>query len=398
MSDASKSVFISYRRSTSSFIARAVFMDLRNNDYDVFLDVETIDSGAFDTMILNQIAARTHFIVVLTPGALERCNDAGDWLRREIEEAMRLERNIVPLLVNEFTFTGNEQYLTGALSSLPRYNAVKLFAEYFDEAMERLRKRYLKAPEHRVEIQPTPVTDEAEIERKIEEIANQDAPTMQQLKAESYMLRALMRGERDYDAQIGDYNEAINTHPQFVEAYYKRGLVYLRKGDIEAALADFNTVIQTNPKKAESYFYRGNIYSERGDLDNALADFEHALRISPENVEDFNEELRLLRTQCVVTYHNRALNAFAVGDYPAALEDYRKANDLMPAFNLVIAGMALTRHALGHISEAVRLWKILVAQDKRFHDADWFFERWQLNEPQIEPRIREEFLKLIARL
>src|SRR5215813_1147434 len=91
-------VFLSYRRHVSAFIARAVFQDLRQHGYDVFMDVESIDSGQFDTIILNQIAARAHFLVILTPGALDRCQEPDDWLRREIERAIALGRNVVPIL------------------------------------------------------------------------------------------------------------------------------------------------------------------------------------------------------------------------------------------------------------------------------------------------------------
>jgi len=59
-------------------------MDLRQHGYDVFMDVESIDSGQFETIILDQIAARAHFLVILTHGTLERCQEPNDWLRREI--------------------------------------------------------------------------------------------------------------------------------------------------------------------------------------------------------------------------------------------------------------------------------------------------------------------------
>ncbi|MBN1966081.1 MAG: toll/interleukin-1 receptor domain-containing protein, partial [Anaerolineae bacterium] len=65
MADPQKTVFISYRRNVSSFIARAIFMDLRAHGYDVFMDVESIDAGEFDRIILGQIAARAHFLVIL---------------------------------------------------------------------------------------------------------------------------------------------------------------------------------------------------------------------------------------------------------------------------------------------------------------------------------------------
>src|SRR5262245_42727437 len=134
--DANKTVFISYRRDVASFIARAIFMDLRQHGYDVFMDVETIDSGEFDTVLLNQIAARAHFVLILTPGTLERCNEPGDWLRREIEEALRLKRNIVPLFINNFDLREAEPLLTGELAQLKRLNALDVPHNYFDAAME----------------------------------------------------------------------------------------------------------------------------------------------------------------------------------------------------------------------------------------------------------------------
>ena len=36
-------VFLCYRRNVSAFIARAVFQDLRQHGYDVFMDVESMD-------------------------------------------------------------------------------------------------------------------------------------------------------------------------------------------------------------------------------------------------------------------------------------------------------------------------------------------------------------------
>jgi hypothetical protein len=166
MPDVAKTVFVSYRRSVSRYIARAVFMDLRAHGYDVFMDVESIDSGTFDTIILNQIAARAHFIVILTPGSVGRCTQPDDWLRREIEHAMDLQRNIVPVLVDSFSFQDAEPYLTGKLSQLKRYNALTISHDFFEEAMDRLRKRFLKQAVY-APITPTPFSEHKAVQRKI---------------------------------------------------------------------------------------------------------------------------------------------------------------------------------------------------------------------------------------
>src|SRR3954451_19886919 len=91
-----KTVFISYRRA-DRWPALAVFKDLTQHGYDVFVDYDGIASGDFERAIVDNILARAHFLVLLTPHALERCEDATDWLRREIETAVESKRNVVPL-------------------------------------------------------------------------------------------------------------------------------------------------------------------------------------------------------------------------------------------------------------------------------------------------------------
>src|SRR5215467_15323575 len=98
-----KTVFISYRRVNASW-ALAIFQNLTQNGYDVFFDFTGIASGDFETVILENIRARAHFLALLTPSALERCGDPKDWMRREIEAALESRRNIVPLMLAGFDF------------------------------------------------------------------------------------------------------------------------------------------------------------------------------------------------------------------------------------------------------------------------------------------------------
>ncbi len=76
-----KTVFISYRRTNAPW-ALALYQHLTQHGYDVFFDFQSIASGDFERVLLESIKARAHFIVVLTPSALERCADPGDWLRQ----------------------------------------------------------------------------------------------------------------------------------------------------------------------------------------------------------------------------------------------------------------------------------------------------------------------------
>ena len=143
-----KTVFISYRR-TNFWTALAVFQNLHSNGYDAFLDYKSIPSGDFEQVITENVKSRAHFIVILSPSALDRCHEPGDWLRREIELAIDNQRNIIPLMMEGFDFSSPEtvKALTGKLANLKMYNAIGIPAEYFDEAMVKLRsKRFLNRP------------------------------------------------------------------------------------------------------------------------------------------------------------------------------------------------------------------------------------------------------------
>src|SRR5712692_11152128 len=93
-----KTVFISYRRdATGKPFARSLKQELTHHGYDVFLDVDSIDAGKWEEQILTQVPARAHFLLLLTPGALDHCGDQNDWVRREFELAVQSKRNVVPV-------------------------------------------------------------------------------------------------------------------------------------------------------------------------------------------------------------------------------------------------------------------------------------------------------------
>lgn len=163
MTSNTKTVFISYRRAPSSMTARALFQALRERDCDVFMDVESIDSGFFEKIILRQIEARMHFILVLEPETLTRCDNPNDWLRREVELAIALNRNIIPILADGFEFDEIiRERLPKSLKSLSTYNAINLYHEYFDAAIEKLMSRFLR-PQKEIRINPLTESEKEEV-------------------------------------------------------------------------------------------------------------------------------------------------------------------------------------------------------------------------------------------
>lgn len=205
-----KTVFLSYRRTNIPW-ALAIFQNLTQHGYDVFFDYNGLGSGDFERAILGNITARAHFIVLLTPSALERCDDPNDWLRREIETALNSQRNTVPLMLEGFDFGTPKiaNQLTGKLAALKHYNGLSIPPEYFLEAMERLRGRYLNIPLTAVMHPASPVAQKAAREQQT---AARAAPP---IRSESLPFAGLFLLEQDsvewtaHLKDVGDRFEVI---------------------------------------------------------------------------------------------------------------------------------------------------------------------------------------------
>jgi tetratricopeptide (TPR) repeat protein len=68
---------------------------------------------------------------------------------------------------------------------------------------------------------------------------------------------------------------------QFVDAYFRTGVIYLEKDSLEKAYQQFNLVVQNDPSSAKGFYYRGFASEMKGNFSNAKADYEQALTFSP---------------------------------------------------------------------------------------------------------------------
>ncbi|MGA2905451.1 MAG: tetratricopeptide repeat protein [Candidatus Korobacteraceae bacterium] len=275
-----KTVFISYRRTNVPW-ALAIFQNLTQYGYDVFFDFSGIAGGDFENVILENIYARAHFLVLLTPSALERCGDPGDWLRREIEAALDSRRNIVPLMLEGFDFgtlTIRSQ-LNGKLAVLKQYNALSIPPDYFLEAMGRLRDRYLNVA---LDAVLHPASRSALRAATEEKGAAAKAPAVaeEQLTAQQWFERAF--NATDSTEKLRFYNQAISLNPDYAAAFNNRGNARRAQGDLEGALQDYSEAIRLRPGFAKAVNNRGEVRYAKGDIEGALRDFNEAVRLKPD--------------------------------------------------------------------------------------------------------------------
>lgn len=137
---AKSDIFISYRRDGGDMVAMNLYQTLKRRRYKVFYDLEVLRAGNFDEELYNHIRSCKDFILILTPGSLDRCIYDDDWVRMEIAEALIRKKNIIPFMFNGFTFP---DYLPEDIDEIRYLNGLSTQAEYFNESIKRLCSRYL---------------------------------------------------------------------------------------------------------------------------------------------------------------------------------------------------------------------------------------------------------------
>ena len=117
--------------------------DLVPHGFDVFVDIAEHRQRRVRAGDPARDRGAAHFLVLLEPRSLDRISEPGDWLRRETAHALTPRRNVVPLLANGARMPAPPD-LPADLARLPSFNAVSVPHDYFAEAMQKLRDRFLR--------------------------------------------------------------------------------------------------------------------------------------------------------------------------------------------------------------------------------------------------------------
>ena len=161
---------------------------------------------------------------------------------------------------------------------------------------------------------------------------------------------------------IANLSKAIELNPDFVDAYYFRGLVYVLEGDYDKSIADFDRVIELDPDNndsvfailtgASAYLLRAGAYYEKDDYDAAIADFDKVIEMDPGHsdayylrgethysnndddkaIADFSRAIELNSDFAADAYYYRGYLYTFKDDYDKAIGDFEKALELDPDY------------------------------------------------------------------
>lgn len=349
-----KTVFISYRRANVPW-ALAIYQNLTTHGYDAFFDYQSIDSGNFEKVILENIKARAHFLIVLTPSALERLKEPNDWLRREIETAMDEKRNIVPLMLESFDFGSPlvTEALTGKLAALKSYNGLRVYAEYFFEAMDKLRERYMNVEVSGV----VSLNAEAKGITEVQKTAASEAPQVEkeELTAQEWFERGyVFQQDKNFNEAIRCYSEVIRLRPDLAIPYNNSGNALVDLKQYEEAEENFHRAIELNPSFAEAYSNLGTLLRNQKRFNEAEAAHRKAIEINP------------LLTEA---YSNLGNTLIQLKHYDKAEIVYRKAIELNPSYATAYSNLGGLLDVLKRYNEAEAVYRKSIELNPSFAEA-----------------------------
>jgi len=143
-------IFISYRRKGGYDTAKLIFDRLRLDGYSVSFDIDTLTNGNFDKELEQRVSDCKDFLLVLSPNSFDRFfnqNPAyepdSDWFRREISQAVKTNKNIVPLILDGFSFP---KTLPDDVKDVANKNAIDIYPKYFEAAYEKMKSFLISKP------------------------------------------------------------------------------------------------------------------------------------------------------------------------------------------------------------------------------------------------------------
>ncbi len=262
--------FISYRREGGSETSRSIKESLEKRGVRVFLDLDELKTGRFDEKLLQEISEIPNFLLILSAGALDRCSDPDDWIAKEIAQALKCEKNIIPIVKKGFDFSEIPE-LPGSLKDLTKYNGINYDDIYYNAFIDELCNRIGKG------------------KRDFSQHFGSSRQDRQKAHDIAILGKRLLK-QGDYDEAYKHFEEARALDVDSSLVYFGLGLAGLFKAeDPEDILAQFQRSMSLNPESAHLKYATSQVMYFLGYRQMATENLKSALSSDPTN-----EEYRML--------------------------------------------------------------------------------------------------------
>jgi tetratricopeptide (TPR) repeat protein len=143
---------------------------------------------------------------------------------------------------------------------------------------------------------------------------------------DGYMLLGSLHAAKKDSLALAFFRNALNLKPHDVDAYYNMAMFYQDNGQPDKALKTYHDLLENgDPEYLFAFYNIGYIYMQQKQ------DYSKAIEYFTKSID--------LKSNYFQAYHNRGFAYEQKGEYALARQDYQKALDIMPNYELSIGGM-----------------------------------------------------------
>ena len=153
-----------------------------------------------------------------------------------------------------------------------------------------------------------------------------------------YEAGVILYEQGQWEEAIDELGQAIVRYPDYAEAYYQRGLVYVNTNSIDAARQDFLQANELDPTLRGPYFELGRLADKEQLWDESVVHYSDAIAIDE---------------QYAAAYYNRGYAYRQLGDPGAAIADFTSTIELDPDDRFAYAQRADIQVILGEYEAAI---------------------------------------------
>ncbi|KPK84588.1 MAG: hypothetical protein AMS27_09465 [Bacteroides sp. SM23_62_1] len=148
----------------------------------------------------------------------------------------------------------------------------------------------------------------------------------------------MINGSKEYSEAVLNLDTAIQLKPEFIMAWFNRGIGKINAKEYEKARSDFNRVIELDRGNASAYIMRAVANNFLGDLEKLIPDIEIALQMDPYiisslyyvQVRQTIDKAVELAPENANLFYARGYANLNNGYYRLALNDFVRALELVP--------------------------------------------------------------------
>jgi len=150
---------------------------------------------------------------------------------------------------------------------------------------------------------------------------------------------------------IEEMNKAIEIHPDYVDSYIQRAVIYKAAGNLFKAVSDYGKAIDLNPNLASVQYDFGQTLRQLRMYEPAIEAYQDAIRLNPTMLE---------------AYNNLGITYTELKEFEKSIEYFRKVIELNPRYTKAYSNLGAAYAQIGDLDGAIETFRQAIAIDPQY--------------------------------